>query len=199
MAPSAKAERRNGVLMAKARARNNSNKLPTTSRFASALAVLLAGFSIVLLQFGGDAGAQEGALKPTESGGIGFARMLAGLLVVSLATLALRHRRSNGLTERLAKLEALLEQRDDRIWALEESLVRTTKLADAQGELVVREDEAGRVTYASEMLCALVRKPLDEIVGHPILLEARAQGARVAHADGSCTFDQEIATEAGSR
>jgi signal transduction histidine kinase/DNA-binding response OmpR family regulator len=154
---------------------------------------------MVLLQFGGDAGAQEGALSPAESGGIGFAGMLAGLLVVSLATLALRHRRSNGLTERLAKLEALLERRDDRIWALEESLVRTTKLADAQGELVVREDEAGRVTYASEMLCALVRKPLDEIVGHPISLEARAQGARIAHADGSCTFDQEIATEAGSR
>jgi signal transduction histidine kinase/CheY-like chemotaxis protein len=154
---------------------------------------------MVLLQFGGDAGAQEGALNPAESGGIGFAGMLAGLLVVSLATLALRHRRSNGLTERLAKLEALLERRDDRIWALEESLVRTTKLADAQGELVVREDEAGRVTYASEMLCALVRKPLDEIVGHPISLEACAQGARIAHTDGSCTFDQEIATEAGSR
>ena len=183
--------------MAKARARNNSNKLPTTSRFASALAVLLAGFSMVLLQFGGDAGAQEGALNPAESGGIGFAGMLAGLLVVALATLALRHRRSNSLTERLAKLEALLEQRDDRIWALEESLVRTTKLADAQGELVVREDEAGRVTYASEMLCTLVRKRLDEVVGHPISLEARSQGTRIAHADGSYTFDQEIVTESG--
>src|ERR1700681_1262151 len=108
MAPSAKAERRNGVLMAKARARNNSNKLPTTSRFASALAVLLAGFSMVLLQFGGDAGAQEGALNPAESGGIGFAGMLAGLLVVALATLALRHRRSNGLTERLLKMRTAL-------------------------------------------------------------------------------------------
>jgi signal transduction histidine kinase/DNA-binding response OmpR family regulator len=167
-------------------------------RFASALAILLASLAVVLLQFG-DAGAQEGPLNPADSGGIGFAGMLAGLLVVALATLALRHRRSNTLTERLAKLEALLEQRDDRIWALEESLVRTTKLADAQGELVVREDEAGRVTYASEMLCTLVRKRLDEIVGHPIALDVRSQGVRIAHADGSSTFDQEIATEAGSR
>jgi signal transduction histidine kinase/DNA-binding response OmpR family regulator len=160
---------------------------------------LFVGLALVLLQFGGNAGAQEGSLNPAESGGVGFAGMLAGLLVVALATLALRHRRSNTQTERLAKLEALSEQRDDRIWALEESLVRTTKLADAQGELVVREDEAGRVTYASEMLCALVRKPLDEVVGHPISLEARAKGARIAHADGSSTFDQEISTEAGSR
>jgi signal transduction histidine kinase/DNA-binding response OmpR family regulator len=185
--------------MAKAKARENSSKLPTTSRFAPALAVLFVGLALVLLQFGGDAGAQEGALSPIENGDVGFAGMLAGLLVVALATLALRHRRSSTQTERLAELEALLEERDDRIWALEESLVRTTKLADAQGELVVREDEAGRVTYASEMLCALVRKPLDEIVGHPISLQARAQGVRIAHADDSCTFDQEIATEAGSR
>ena len=163
------------------------------------LALLFLGFTVALLQFGGNAGAQEGPLNPAESGDIGFAGMLAGLLVVALATLALRHRRSDTLAERLANLEARLEARDDRVWALEESLVRTTKLADAQGDLVVREDEAGRVTYASEMLCALVQRRLDEIVGHPISLEARSQGARVAHADGSSTFDQEIATEAGSR
>ena len=187
--------------MAGAKARNNSSGFPPASpiQSASAFALLSAGSALALLQFGGDAGALEGPLNPAESGDIGFAGMLAGLLVVALATLALRHRRANTQSERLAKLEALLEQRDDRIWALEESLVRTTKLADAQGELVVREDEAGRVTYASEMLCTLVRKRLDEIVGRPLSLEARAQGVRIAHADGSCTFDQEITTEAGSR
>ena len=73
--------------MAKARARNNSNKLPSTSpmRFAPALAVLLTGFSMVLLQFGGDAGAQEGTLNPAESGGIGFAGMLAMVATLTLA------------------------------------------------------------------------------------------------------------------
>ena len=93
------------------------------------LALLFLGFTVALLQFGGNAGAQEGPLNPTESGGIGFAGMLAGLLVVALATLAVRHRGSESLAARLARVEALLEARDDRIWALEETLVRTTKLA----------------------------------------------------------------------
>jgi signal transduction histidine kinase/DNA-binding response OmpR family regulator len=186
--------------MARAKARDNAKGILASSmRFAPAFALLLAGFAVVLLQFGGDAAAQERALNPAESGDIGFAGMLAGLLVVALATLALRHRRSTSLADRIANFEQQLEQRDDRIWALEEALVRTTKLADAQGDLVVREDEAGRVTYASEMFCALVRGRLDEIVGHPISLEVRSQGARIAHADGSSTFDQEIATEADSR
>jgi signal transduction histidine kinase/DNA-binding response OmpR family regulator len=185
--------------MAEAKAWDNAKGLLASSmRFAPAFAILLAGFAVALLQFGGDAAAQERALSTAEGGDIGFAGMLAGLLVVALATLALRHRRSTTLAERIANSEELLERRDDRIWALEEALVRTTKLADAQGDLVVREDEAGRVTYASEMFCVLVRKRLDEIVGHPISLEVRSQAARIAHADGSSTFDQEIAAETGS-
>jgi signal transduction histidine kinase/DNA-binding response OmpR family regulator len=185
--------------MAEAKARDNRNERAARApMFVPALAVLSAGLTVATFHFTA-AAAPDGVVNPLESGDVGFAGMLAGLLVVALAALALRHRRSETLAERQTKLEGELETRDDRIWALEEALARATKLADAQGDLVVREDAAGRVTYASDMLCALVQKPLAEIVGRSIALNAREGGVRIAQADGSILYDQEIATEAGSR
>ncbi|HXY90234.1 MAG TPA: ATP-binding protein, partial [Xanthobacteraceae bacterium] len=186
--------------MAKAKARAKNGTSPALPmRLAPLFAMLLAGLSLALLVLGGDVGAQDEVLNPAETGPIGFAGMLAGLLVVALATLALRHRGSEELRDRQTNLETELEARDDRIWVLEEALARATKLADAQGDLVLREDAAGRVTYASEMLCALVQKPLDKILGRPVALKPREEGARIAQADGSILYDQEIATAAGPR
>src|SRR5436190_8854919 len=107
--------------MAGAKAQINSNGLRSRRSAAwprpGCVAILLAAFALVLVQFG-TAGAQNGPLNPSESGDIGFAGMLAGLLVVALATLAVRHRGSESLAARLARVEALLEAGDDRIWAL---------------------------------------------------------------------------------
>src|SRR5262245_3626610 len=98
--------------MAKAKARDQREKSQAGSpiRFVPALVILSAGLAFALLQPGG-AGAQQSAIDPTQSGDIGFAGMLAGLLVVALATLALRHRGATSLHDRLAKLEAQLEER----------------------------------------------------------------------------------------
>ncbi|MDO8533821.1 MAG: ATP-binding protein, partial [Xanthobacteraceae bacterium] len=73
------------------------------------------------------------------------------------------------------------------------------ELVDAQGDLVVREDEHGRVTHASAAVCTLLGKRLDEIVGHSVALDVRNEGARATFPDGSVTFDQEIATPEGMR
>ena len=54
---------------------------PLPGRFA----LLFLALTVALLQFGGSAGAQEGPLNPAESGDIGFAGMLAGLLAATPA------------------------------------------------------------------------------------------------------------------
>ncbi|HLL26343.1 MAG TPA: response regulator [Xanthobacteraceae bacterium] len=189
--------------MAEARARIRTDGFglrASLSRLTRGLlaAPFFAGLAMAIVQLG-NAGAQDNTLPPSESGDIGFAGMLAGLLVVALATLALRHRRTNAMAERLTRLETFVENRDDRIWALEEAIARATKLADAQGDLVLREDEAGRVTHASDMLCALVQKRRDEIVGRALVLHVRAESPRIPQPDGSITFDQQIETENGPR
>lgn len=164
-------------------------------------AISLIGAALALLPFMAIARAQDAApvLDQIESGRMGFSGMLAGLLVIALATLALRHRRAISLNERIAKLEAAVEDRDDKIWTLEEQLAHTKKLADAQGDLVAREDAHGRVTYVSEMFSALLHKPAEALCGHRDVADVRHERNRTEHEDGSTSFDQEIMTPEGSR
>lgn len=162
------------------------------------VAAFTAAFTAILFQFADAVRAQDAGFNPAEDGGIGLAGMLAGLLVIALAALAVRHRRHETLSERVAKLEGAIEERDDRIWSLEEQLIRTNKFADAQGDLVVREDALGRVTHASEQFSTLLHKPLSEMIGRAVTLVVRQERNRVVHPDGSISFDQEIATNDGS-
>src|ERR1700693_3525403 len=143
--------------------------------------------------------AQEPGLEFFDPGKIGFEGMLTGLLVFALAALAIRHRQSRELNERLNELENHVDERDDRIWQLEERLAHAAQLIDAQGDFVVREDEHGRVTHASASICALMGRPLDQIVGRSIVLDVQSENASVFLADGSKSYDQEIATREGVR
>ncbi|HVT55430.1 MAG TPA: histidine kinase dimerization/phospho-acceptor domain-containing protein, partial [Xanthobacteraceae bacterium] len=157
-------------------------------------AVLLALFAAQ-----GAAFAQDNVPGQIESGQNGFAGMFAGLLVVALAALGLRHRRHEAMLARLKKLEAAVEERDDKIWTLEEKLARLRQLADAQGDIVIREDAGGFVTHASESFCTLMQRPAEEITGEHLTIESRGEINPIVHDDGSITYDQEILTPSGAR
>lgn len=144
------------------------------------------------------AGAQELQVDTVESGPVGLAGMLAGLLSFALVALYQHNRRSRDLMARIARLEAAIEARDDQIWSLEEQITRASGLADAQGDLVLREDAHGRVTHANAAVCALLRKPLDEIVGRKLPFDVKAESERITLPDGSIGFDQEIAGSGGT-
>jgi PAS domain S-box-containing protein len=139
------------------------------------------------------------AVQPYEGGEVGLAGMLAGLLIFALVALYNHQRANRGFAARIHELEKALEARDDRIWSLEERLSRATELVDAQGDLVVREDESGRVTHASAAACALLGKPLEEIIGRDIGFHVMEQSGRTNGLDGSVTYDQEIASPGGTR
>jgi signal transduction histidine kinase/DNA-binding response OmpR family regulator len=82
---------------------------------------------------------------------------------------------------------------------LEEKLARLRQLADAQGDLVIREDASGFITHVSDGFCALMQRPADEMVGEHLTLESRGEINPIVHDDGSITYDQEILTSSGSR
>ena len=147
----------------------------------------------------GIAFAQDNVVGLVENGSNGFSGMFAGLLAVALATLGLRHRRHEELLKRLKQTESALEARDDEIWRLQEKLARVEKLADAQSDLVVREDMAGHVTHVSDSLCALVQRDARDIVSWPLALDVLRETNRADREDGAVTYDQEIATPAGRR
>ncbi len=147
----------------------------------------------------GAAFAQDKVVGLVENGSNGFSGMFAGLLVVALATLGLRHRRHEELLERLKRTEAALETRDDEIWRLQEKLARIEKLADAQGDLIVREDASGRVTHVSDSLCTLLQQDARDIVSWPLALDVLNESNRTDRDGNAVTYDQEIATPAGRR
>ncbi|MEX2129342.1 MAG: ATP-binding protein [Xanthobacteraceae bacterium] len=143
--------------------------------------------------------AQEVQGDSVESGPVGLAGMLAGLLIFALVALYNHNRRARDSATRITELEAALEARDDRIWSLEERLTRATELVDAQGDLVLREDAYGRVTHASAAVAALLGKQAEEITGRSFPFEILTEGEWTSLADGSVSVDQEIATRDGPR
>ncbi len=143
--------------------------------------------------------AQDNVPGQIDTGQNGFAGMFAGLLVVALAALGYRYRRYEAMKRHIAKLEAQLEERDDKIWMLEEKLARANQLADAQGDIVIREDAEGLVTHVSEGFCALMQRNAEEIVGQHLMLDTRGEVNPIVHDDNSITYDQEIVTPSGSR
>ena len=52
-------------------------------------------------------------------------------------------------------LEARIEELSDDNWELREAEERARSLLEAQGDLIVRRDADGRITYANDALCAL--------------------------------------------
>lgn len=151
------------------------------------------------LAVNGMALAQDNVVGLVENGSNGFSGMFAGLLVVALATLGLRHRRHEELLKRFNRTESALEARDDEIWRLQEKLARVEKLADAQSDLVVREDTSGHVTHVSDSLCALLQRDARDIVSWPFALDVLRETNRADREDGAVTYDQEIATPRGRR
>jgi PAS domain S-box-containing protein len=140
------------------------------------------------------------AEPPTiDSGPVGLAGMLAGLLIFALVALYNHQKSSRSQGERIARLEAVLETRDDKIWSLEERLARATEFVDAQGDLVLREDPQGRVTHASAAAATLLGKTPEEILGHDLPFATKRKGPATSLPDGSTSYDQEITTKSGPR
>lgn len=142
------------------------------------------------------ASAQELISDGPDLGWIGLGGMIACAIGIVFGIL---NRRSISLHEKADRLEREVEERDDKLWALEERLAHLTALVDGQDDLVVREDEHGRTTHASQAVCALAGNELKEILGKPLKLGVLHAGARTQMPDGTRVYDQEIASPAGPR
>jgi signal transduction histidine kinase/CheY-like chemotaxis protein len=168
--------------------------MPARRRFASPIP--FAAPVILLSLVPSLAQAQELIPDGPELGWIGLGGMIACAIGIVFGVL---NRRSISLHEKAERLEGEVEQRDDKIWALEERLAHLTALVDGQDDLVLREDAYGRTTHASQAVCALAGKELKEILGKPLQLNVLHAGARPQMQDGTRIYDQEIASPTGPR
>jgi PAS domain S-box-containing protein len=128
-----------------------------------------------------------------------FAIGAAGLFGAACGAIGLLISRLRALRRELRELEHRAEDLADRNWELKETEERTRSLLEAQGDVIVRRDGEGHISYANDAFCALAGRARDELVGSAFTLAVLAQGATAVQDDGTRMHDQKIATDDGER
>jgi PAS domain S-box-containing protein len=144
--------------------------------------------------FGFLSGATSGNYDPNM-----FAIGVAALFGAACGGMGIMLSRIRQMKGELRELEARLEEVEDRHWEIKEAQERANSFFEAQGDVIVRRDSSGTVTYVNDAFCALAGRSRDELVGSSFALPVEEQGKAVQHADGTRIYDQKIRSGDGSR
>jgi len=128
-----------------------------------------------------------------------YATGVGALFAAACAVIAFLMVRRRMLLERLRQTEARAEELADRNWELREAEERARSLLEAQGDLIVRRDAQGRITYANDAYCALADRKRAELIGQAVKLPVLEQGDISVLTDGTRMHDQKIAGGNGTR
>jgi PAS domain S-box-containing protein len=126
---------------------------------------------------------------------IGFAALAGGAIGLAVLLFA----RNRTLHRKLQALHERAEVLADHNWELKEAEERARSFLAAQGDVIVRRDGAGRITYANDAFCALAGCSRDALIGASDQPHVIEQGATAIAPDGTHSHDQKIATAEGER
>lgn len=101
-----------------------------------------------------------------------------------------------------AELKALGREHEalaDRNWQLKEAEERARTLLESQGDMIVRRDAEGRITFANDAYCALVEKPRETLIGSDFTPHAVEQSEIGMQTDGARIHDQKLIGAIGAR
>ncbi len=125
--------------------------------------------------------------------------VVTGVGVAMLGMAAMLLRETAKAQRRVRELEAEIERQGDAVWDLRESEERTRSLIDGQGDLIVRRDAQGRITYANEVFCQLAARKRDDLLESDFRFPVHESGVREAGDDGVVRRDEAIETASGLR
>ena len=128
-----------------------------------------------------------------------FAIGVAALFGASCGAMGILISRIRQMKAELRELEARLDEAADRNWEIREAQERTSSFFEAQGDVIVRRDGAGAITYANDAFCALAGRAREELLATEFALPVEEQGEPRRLADGTHVHDQKIATAGGAR
>ncbi len=101
------------------------------------------------------------------------------------------------LRAQLAALHSKLEHVTDSNWELRDNAERSRSLLQAQGDLIVRRNSEGIITFANEAYCALAGRGAD-IVGTDFMLPSADDREVSTFPDGTQVLDQQITDPNGN-
>ena len=128
-----------------------------------------------------------------------FAIGVAALLGAACGAMGLLISRIRQMKAELRRLQFHLEEASDRNWEISEAQERAKSFFEAQGDVIVRRDGAGTITYANDAFCALAGRPREELLATTFALPVEIQGDISNLADGTRVHDQKIAAPGGAR
>ena len=128
-----------------------------------------------------------------------FAIGVAALFGASCGAMGILISRIRQMKTELRDLEARLDEAADRNWEIREAQERATNFFEAQGDVIVRRDGTGAITYANDAFCALAGRARDDLLATAFALPVEEQGEASLLADGTRVHDQKIAARDGAR
>jgi PAS domain S-box-containing protein len=128
-----------------------------------------------------------------------FAIGVAALFGASCGGMGIMLSRIRQMKRELRELEARLEEAEDRHWEIKEAQQRAESFFEAQGDVIIRRDSCGAITYVNDAFCALAGRSRDELLCSSFALPVEEQGETVQQPDGTRVYDQKIPSVEGSR
>ncbi|MGB8630050.1 MAG: response regulator [Xanthobacteraceae bacterium] len=128
-----------------------------------------------------------------------FAVGTAALFGAACGALGILVSRIRQMKRDLRTLETRLDEAEDRNWEAREAQERAKSFFEAQGDVIVRRDGKGAITYANDAFCALAGVGRESLLGTAFTLPVEEQGPTTLLADGTRMHDQKIAAPEGAR
>jgi signal transduction histidine kinase/CheY-like chemotaxis protein len=128
-----------------------------------------------------------------------FAIGVATLFGASCGAMGILISRIRQMKAELRRLEAHLEEAADRNWEISEAQERAKSFFEAQGDVIVRRDGGGAITYANDAFCALAGRAREDLLATTFALPVEEQGETLSLPDGTRAYDQKIAAAEGAR
>ena len=129
-----------------------------------------------------------------------FAIGISGLFCMLCGVMLMVMSRNSRLRLELRLAKIRCEELADSTWELKEAEARATSLLEAQGDLIVRRDSGGRITYVNDAYCALTGTAARGAARHARPRCRRSQQGRVSVLpDGTRLHDEQIMTADGAR
>ena len=168
--------------------------------FSRALLLLVRATVILSMSFAAAFGFLAGMRSPSAHYDPHmFAVGTAALFGAACGAIGLLFSYNQKLKEERRQLRERIDDLSDENWELRESEERAKSFLEAQGDVIIRRDGEGRVSYVNDAFCALAGRTRETLLGTRFELAAIEQGEMAVLADGTSSHDQKIAAIDGER
>jgi signal transduction histidine kinase/CheY-like chemotaxis protein len=164
------------------------------------ISLIVRGFVITTMSFAVAFGFLSGTTSPAAHyDPYAFAIGVAALFGAACGAIGILISRIRQMKAELRHLERRLEEAADRTWEISEAQERAKSFFEAQGDVIVRRDAGGAITYANDAFCALAGKSRQDLLATSFALPVEEQGETSSLPDGTRVYDQKIAAAEAAR